>query len=98
MRSLRGSILLVVGVLIAAACQSEGTPTGTTGDGLTLAADKVWVCHFPGHVEKPEGAFSDYRGGPPGFGQCSFGGNAIEVSRQACVNGHGVAEASCYAP
>lgn len=101
---LRGSAVLIGAVLTLAACQAGQEPNGLGTDSLTLAgAGSVRICHFPGHEQKGEGAFSDYvtteAPAPPGsLSICGGqGGNVIEVSTQACINGHGILPEQCLA-
>ena len=101
---LRGSAVLIGAILTLAACQAGQEPIGLGTDSLTLAgAGNVFVCHFTGHEITEEDAvvFRDYATteapAPPGsLSQCGGqGGNVIEVSTQACINGHGVLPEQC---
>lgn len=86
----RGLAFLIGAVLTIAACQQGEDPSGLGTDGLTLAnSDKVWICHFRGHEMNDEGIIThDYVTTEPFPGLSTCRGNVIEVSSEACVNGH----------
>ena len=85
-----GSVLLIGAILALAACQASEEPSGLSTGGLTLAnSDKVWICHFRGHERNDEGIIThDYVTTEPFGGLSTCRGNVIEVSSEACVNGH----------
>jgi len=93
----RSAALLIGAILTLAACQVGEQPSGLTTDGLALAdGGKVWICHFPGHAEKGEGARTDtVTSEPSGNISPCPGANIIEVSTLACSNGHGISEEQC---
>ena len=90
----RGSALLIGAVATLAACQAGQAPSGIESAALTPAgSDKVFVCHFRGHASVEEGVvvFQDFVTTAPTGGRSicdSRGGNVIEVTPAACVNGH----------
>jgi hypothetical protein len=103
---LRGSAVVIGAILTLAACQAGEEPNVLGTDGLTMAgAGSVLICHFSGHEVTEEGVvvFSDYATteapAPPGsLSICGGqGGNVIEVSTQACINGHGILPEQCLA-
>ena len=94
MTHIRSSALLLAAVATLAACLADQGLSGVESAALTPAgADKVFVCHFRGHASVEEGVvvFQDFVTTAPtgGLSICgSRGGNVIEVSPTACVNGH----------
>lgn len=98
----RGSAFLIGAVLMLAACQAGEEPNVLGTDGLTMAgAGSVRICHFRGHEIDDEGLIRhDYvtdETDPPGStSQCGQqGGNIIQVSQEACENGHGINSVNC---